>query len=581
MSAVSKKQNFLQGALILSIATVLVKVIGALFKIPLQWLDTAAFGYFNTAYKIYVPIYTIAIAGLPVAVSRMVSMSFARERYRDVRTIHKTALKIFLVTGSVGTAVMLAASFWYPSFIGMPNVRITMLIMAPAILCCCLVSAYRGLYEGSRNMVPTAISQVLEAVGKLVFGLSFAYAMLYIGQWQFQNGGVVFGKAVSSVSEATTVIMPYVAAGAMAGVTLGSFMALVYMVVRHRRNGDGISAELLTVPQETMAQNEALKGMVAFAIPIALGSIASQLTNIIDVMSLQYFLKNTLAEHGDVVTNMYAAQLAVDEIDVTQAENVLAWLVGSLGIPETYCALVPNITTTFGVAALPAITAAWAAGDQKQLKNTAESALRMTLLLSVPAGVGLSVLATPIMQLIYGANTASVVGPMLTIWGAAVAFICLMNPLNVIFQAVGKPYVPVAVVLAGGAVKFVLNALLISQPTLNIMGSVISTVSCYGVMALLSLILLRVVAKVRISYWQLVSKILVAAAVCGGFAFGSYKLLNLCISTNKSTILAILVAIIGYILALLLLKALKKDDILMLPKGEKIAQILEKRNWIG
>ena len=582
MGSVSKKQNFLQGALVLSIATILVKVIGAVFKIPLQLIDTTAFGYFNAAYKIYIPIYTIAIAGLPIAVARMVSMSIARERYKDVRTIHKTAIRIFLLTGSVGTAVMLAASFWYPAFTGMPQVQSTMLVMAPAILCCCLVSAYRGLYEGTRNMVPTAISQVLEAAGKLVFGLSLAYGMMYLGQWQYHhNGGVVFGQAVSSAGDAVTASLPYVAAGAMAGVTLGSLMALVYMLIRYRKSGDGITVVQLSAEQETMTSREALKSVIAFAIPITLGSIAGQLSNIVDAVSLQYFLKNTLAEHGDIVLAMYAEQMAVDGVQVTDTGVVLGWLVGSLGIPETYCSLVPNITMTFGVAALPIITAAWAANDRPQLENTAESTLRMTLLLSLPAGVGLSVLATPIMELIYGPNTASVTGPMLAVWGAAVSVICLLNPLNSIFQAVGKPYVPVVVVLVGGAVKFILNALLISQPQLNIMGSVISTVSCYVVMVVLSLILLRVIAKIRISYWRLVSKIAVSAAICGGLAFGSYKLLNLCISTNKSTILAILVAIIGYVLALLLLKVLKKADILMLPKGEKIAQILEKRNWIG
>ncbi len=581
MSAVSKKQNFLQGALILSIATILVKLMGALFKIPLTWIDTAAFGYFNAAYKIYVPIYTIAIAGLPVAVSRMVSESIAHERYRDVRTIYKAALKVFFVTGTIGTLVMLAASFWYPDFVGMPSVRTTMLIMSPAIWCCCMVSASRGLYEGTRNMVPTAISQILEAVGKLVIGLVLAYVMMYIGQWQYQNGGVVFGVAVNSAKQAMSASLPYIAAGAMTGVTLGSLMALVYMVIHHRRNGDGIESSMLMVQQEEMPQNRALKRLVAIAVPIALGSVASQLTNIIDVTSLQYILKNTLEQHGEAIYDMYATQLSVDGIDVSQTEDVLAWLVGSLGIPETYCSLVPSITATLGVSALPAITAAWAVKDQKQLNQTAESTLRVTLLISLPAGVGLSVLATPIMNLIYRANTASVTGPMLALWGAAVSVICLLTPLHAIFQAVGRPYVPVMVILAGGVVKFVLNILLISQPQLNIMGSVISTVACYVTMVVLDLILLRAVAKIKMSYFKMTIKTLLAALVCGGLAIGAYNLLNLCISTKVSTVLAIFAAVIGYVLALLLFKALKKEDILMLPKGQKIAQILEKRNWIG
>ena len=581
MQRVSKKQNFLQGALVLSIATVLVKVIGALFKIPLQWIDTAAFGYFNTAYKIYVPIYTIAVAGLPVAVSRVVAESITRERFGDVRMLYKVALKVFLFTGSVGTGAMLLASWFYPHFVGMPSVRVTMLVMAPAILFCCLVSAHRGLYEGTRNMVPTAVSQVLEAIGKLVFGLSLAYVMLYIGQWQFQNGGRVFGTEVSTAAEATSVSLPFVAAGAMAGVTLGSLMALVYMMIRHHRYGDGIPEEAVQGSAATMNERQALKKLLAIAIPIALGSVASQLTNIIDVASLQYFLKNAIERHGDVIRGIYETQLAADHIVVSNTEDVLAWLVGNLGIPETYCSLVPNITMTFGISALPAITAAWAAKNEHQLQSTAESALRLTLLLSLPSGVGLSVLATPIMRLIYGANSASVTGPMLTVWGAAVAVICLLSPMNAIFQAIGHPYVPVVVIAIGGAVKFLLNVLLISDPSLNIMGSVISTVVCYAVMVLLDLILLRAVGRIRMSYWRLAAKPLLAALVCGLIAVGSYKLLTLVISTNKAVVLAILAAVIGYLAALLLFKALKKDDVIMLPKGEKIVQTLAKFNLLS
>ena len=179
-----KKQSFLQGALILSLAAILTKVIGALFfKIPLQRMSTVANGYFSTAYNVYVPIYTVCTAGFPIAVSRMVSESITLGRFRDVRVIFRTAFKVFLVTGSIGTVVMFGVSFFYPRFVDIPNSQLTMMVMAPAILFCCLVSAYRGVYEGSRNMIPTAVSQIVEAVGKLALGLG-----LRRGPWNTENG---------------------------------------------------------------------------------------------------------------------------------------------------------------------------------------------------------------------------------------------------------------------------------------------------------------------------------------------------------------------------------------------------------
>lgn len=178
-----KKQSFLQGALILSLAAVLTKVIGALFfKIPLKNLNSTAYGYFEATYNVYVPIYTVCTAGFPTAVSRMVSESIALGRYRDVKTIFRVAFRVFLVTGLVGTLLMLGLSSFYPEFVNLPNTRLTMIVMAPAILFCCLVSAYRGVYEGSRNMTPTAISQIVEAVGKLLFGLSLAAGALQLGK---------------------------------------------------------------------------------------------------------------------------------------------------------------------------------------------------------------------------------------------------------------------------------------------------------------------------------------------------------------------------------------------------------------
>ena len=266
----TKKQSFLQGALILSAAAILVKIIGALFKIPLQRFGgTLTFGYFSTAYEIYTPIYVIATAGLPVAVSRLVSERVALGRYRDVKTIYGVARSAFLLTGTIGFIAMLIASFLYPVYVaGNAESRWAMMVMAPAVFCCCMVSAHRGLYEGMRNMTPTAVSQVIEALGKLVLGLGLAYIGHRLG-WK----------------------EPFVATAAMAGVTIGTIFALLYMMVRYHRHGTGIAQSELISSPPSITRKSALKMLLAIAIPVALGSVATQLTNLIDVASLQRCLK--------------------------------------------------------------------------------------------------------------------------------------------------------------------------------------------------------------------------------------------------------------------------------------------------
>lgn len=391
--AKNKRQSFQQGAIILSLAAVLTKIIGALFKIPIQREEIAGitgFGYFATAYDIYLPVYTIAIAGFPIAVSRMVSASVSLRRYRDVQVIYRVARKVFFVTGTVGALVMLGAAFVYPGFVGIPGSFWPMVMMAPAVFFCCMVSAHRGLYEGLRNMTPTAVSQVIEALGKLVLGLGLAVGALRWGQWQYAQGKPVFGTMASSAAHARELSLPFIAAGAMLGVTAGSFFALVYMVIRHHRLGTGITKEELAAAPVPDSSRTVFRELMRIAVPVAMGALATQLTNLIDVASLQRCLKTVLEQHGDVLRGMYEPWLTA-----SGTKDILSWLIGGRGTAMTYVNLIPNITLTFGISALPVITSAWAVKNRERLVRTVESVIRLTLLVALPASIGLAVLAKP------------------------------------------------------------------------------------------------------------------------------------------------------------------------------------------
>ena len=573
----NEKQSFLQGAMILSAAAILTKIIGALFfKIPLQKINETAYGYFEAAYSIYIPLYTVSTAGFPIAVSRMVSESLTLGRYRDVRVIHRVAKRIFLLTGSIGTLIMLAVSFLYPNFVGMPNATLTMVVMAPSILFCCMVSAYRGVYEGSRNMVPTAVSQIVESVVKLVIGLALAAGALRLGQWQFSQGLPVFGRPAETAEQALTYSLPYIAAGGMLGVTAGSFLSLAYLMARYRFRGNGITRAELAAAPRPHAPKSVFRSLLRFAVPVALGTLATQLTNMIDVVSLQKCLEIVVTEQGDVVRELYAQQIAA-----TGTTDLIAFLTGNRGVAMTYVNMVPNVTMSLGISAIPVITSAWALRDRRQLKRMVALVLRITLLVALPSGIGLSVLARPIMNMIYDPVTASVAGPQLEVLGFAVVFICLVGPINAMLQAMGRADIPAKIVLVGGVIKVVLNGALVLNPRLNILGSAYSTLACYAVMVLLSLFSLRVVAKVKLDWRAIFVKPLIAAILCGAAAWAFNGLFALVIPRRIATAAAVAVAAAVYLVALLLLRALKKEDVQMLPKGQKIAQILEKHNWIG
>ena len=200
----AKSQSLLNGAFVLVVATVLVKVIGALFKIPLSMLiGEVGRGYFNTAYEIYTPLYSISMAGLPIAVSRMVAKERSLGNYRDVRLIRRVATRIFLITGAVGTVLMFIIAYPYTKYVvGYTENIYCILAIAPSIFFCCCMSTFRGYYEGMQNMMPTAISQVIEAISKLFIGLGVTYVFLSVQLKRFENGQTVMGTVYENKADA-------------------------------------------------------------------------------------------------------------------------------------------------------------------------------------------------------------------------------------------------------------------------------------------------------------------------------------------------------------------------------------------
>ena len=234
-------QNLLRGASVLGASMLIVKLFGALFKIPLgNILDGDGMGYFSTSYSIFTMIYSFSTAGLPAAIAKMVAEQSVHGRARDIKKLHELSVKLFLILGIAGTAVILLLSKVYVNLVGTPNAWYCVLAIAPSVFFGCMTSAYRGYYEGLRNMTPTAVSQVVEVVFKLVFGLSLSFAAVKIGEAQFAGGGKVFGTVCKTAAQANTAIQPVAAAAAILGVTISTMVGTFYLLFKYRRIGDGI-----------------------------------------------------------------------------------------------------------------------------------------------------------------------------------------------------------------------------------------------------------------------------------------------------------------------------------------------------
>ena len=571
------RQSFLHGALILTAGVLLVKVIGALFKIPLSAVITEdGMGYFSTAYSFYNVIFSLATAGFPVAVSRMVSESDSLERWRDVRRIREVSFPIFLLTGAVGTALMILGAPLYTEAVGNPGALPAMLALAPSVLLCSLAAVYRGYYEGLRNMVPTSLSQVAESLAKLVFGLSGAYLVMRVCRGELAQSGTVLGHTVGEGAQAARLICALGAAAAIFGVSVGSLLSLLYLRRYHRQHGDGITEAQLDVSPAPQPGRTLARSLLASSVPIAIGAVAMSVSGLIDASFLQTRVAYILEHDPAPLLELYKGCIPAENL--AAPVSIPNYLFGCYNMALTLFMLVPSITQAFGVSALPSVTHAFARGVKQELRSAMETVLRVTCMFALPAGIGLSVLAEPIARLVYGARSSTpIIGQALAVMGVAAVFAAVTTPLGSMLQAVGRVELPVILVLGGLLVKVVLNYVLAGIPEINILGGGISTLVCYVLITAAELLALVRITGIRMDFMSTVIKPLLAALLCGASAYGVwYALEHYGAASRLSAMPAIAAGAVVYAALLLLLRAVQAADLAMLPGGEKITKRLQK-----
>ena len=528
----SKNQTFLGGALILILANLLVKVIGAVFKIPLTNLvGEEAMGLFHVAYNLYNAMFVLSTAGLPVAVSKMVSEANALGRRREIRRIVAIAFTLFAALGAVCALILLLGARPLAGAIGNADATFAVMAIAPSIFFVAVSSTIRGYYQGLSNMVPTAISQVIEALMKLVVGYGLAYYMLKAG-WD----------------------MKYVVAGAISGVTIGTVLSALYLSIKARRSLSRLKRKIGR--EEKCHSPRALtRRLIRIAVPVTIGSSVLSLTNLIDM---------------GVVMNRLQGAAGLDQTRATELYGAYS----SMGI--TLFNLPQTLITAVSISCIPAISAAFARRDRLRANRTIESAMRITMLMALPCAAGFISLAGPILNLLYASRPegVAIATPILRTLGLAVAFVAMVSLTNAILQAVGRPQLPVFSMAVGGVVKLVCNFILVGMPSVNIYGAPISTTLCYGSIMLINLFMLSQVLRTLPSFRSTVVRPALAAGCMGVFTYFTYPLWSGILGDRLGTVLTICLAAVLYGVLLLLFRAIRREDVLMLPRGEAIARLL-------
>ncbi len=561
--------------MVMSMSMIVVKVIGMVYKILLgQFLDGVGYGMFTLAYNFYDPLFMLATGGFPIAISRLVSKSVAENRFRDVKKLHKISIPIFIFTGVVCCAIMMIFSETYADIVHNNDVKYAIRALAPTIVFGCLMSIYRGYFEGMRNMVPTAVSEIMEAAGKLILGLSAAAVVSTIGTNEYANYGTVFGTPYSDAVSAENSIMIYTVCAALLGIVAGALLGFIFLFLRYKLKGCDVTRRQLYYSEPARSGKEITRELVKTAIPIGVNSLILSISSMIDSTLIQIRIDDLTNTNRQLMQELYP-----------QVENYVfdqgifqTFLNGCYGYALTLMMLVTALTQAFGTSALPSLTSAWTRGDREEIKDNMEMILKLTLCVALPAGLALSMLSWPLLNLLYGNNVIEVeiASKILQILGISVIFIATSTPICSMLQAVGRVDMPLKLMSIAMVVKISLNYTLVGIPTINIQGAAVGSLVAYLFVVVVGLYFLCKETKIVPDFVHVLIKPLIGAVVCVLIGTGVYNLLASVIASKISILITAVFTVIIYFISLLLLRVVSRREICMMPKGEKIAKLLEK-----
>jgi len=505
--------KFLRGAMILTLAGLMVKVIGSVNRILLsRLLGGEGIGLYQMAYPVYLLLLAISAAGIPVAISIIVAGFLAQKDYANVRQVFRVSLRLMACVGAVLAVCLVLAAGWLVDAGVITDARAyySLIALTPAIFFATILASFRGYFQGHQLMTPPAVSQIVEQFIRVVTMVVLAYVLLPYG-------------------------LEYAAAGAAFGAVPGSLTGLVVMGCFYRYYRKQWQVE--QVPAAELVRSRVLiKRLLLLALPVSCANILVPVTSSIDVL----LVPGRLIDSG---------------LSVEQATAQFGYLAG-MAQPLLLMATIP--TMSLATSLVPAVSEAFALNKWHIIEQKAATAMKLCCLITVPASVGMWVLAEPISRLLYGTAKAGV-----AIMHSAPA-ICLLGLQQVttgMLQGMGHTNLPMLNMLIGIAAKLV-AVLQLTNAEYGIAGAAWATNINFGVTALLNIIALYKLS-IRFS-WLSIAKIIAAAAVMGVVAVEAHVLLDGA-SPALATIAAMLAAGISYIILLPLLGVLNRQELRQMP----------------
>lgn len=508
-----KKQGFVLGSVILAASAVIVKLIGAFFRIPLAaLLGGTGMGYFSCAYGIFLPVYAVAVTGIPAAAARAAAEDIAVNGGNGIRRIKLCGMLIFGGAGLMGTLVIAFGAYPFCKYaIGNMPALPAVIMIAPTVMFGCPAAILRGCYEGMNNMLPTALSQLAEALVKLAAGLGGAYYVMHT----YYNSPERFMRMLhiqmpSDSTAAGEIAVSYAAAAACGAISLSVLAGLAVLIIYDRaavRESRGKNLQVGGKPFSRIASE-----LASVAVPASMCALVTNITSMIDLATIMRSLEK-------------AAEKAPEYFSM--AEDTANFYYGSFaGLALTVFNLVPSVTNMFGKAMLPRASAAYAAGDREKLSECSLGLIKTVTYLAVPCGIGISVLAAPVLNALFSGSPreAAAAARPLSAMGSGIIFLCIASASFPLFQAAGRQDIPVKLMAVAAAVKAAGNLIMVPVPQLNITGAAIATDLSYGVVVVPSVMMLRKCCGLNVSgYMRFAAGSAVCGLLCGGTAWLVYS----------------------------------------------------------
>ncbi|MGN1107926.1 MAG: polysaccharide biosynthesis C-terminal domain-containing protein [Oscillospiraceae bacterium] len=514
--------KYLKNTAILFASMTITKIVGALFKIPLaNVLGGTGMGYFSTAYGLYSPVFAVTAAGIPTVMMRLTAQNIAANRPENAVKTRRTAMLLFSLVGLGGTLIVaLFSSFFAEHVACSPESTLAVIAISPAVMLCCIASVIRGYHEGMSDVMPSAAASVAEAVSRAIFGLAFAYGVIFWVKYRFENGLDVFGNEYASYEEAYSAALPYAAAGAILAVSISELCGLISLLISDRRSRTAPVHD--SVPPERMRKIAML--LLKEIVPVAASALVMNCVSFVDLLTVTRTLKSSALANSDYFLREFGGILS----SCGGLDGLANFMYGSYtGIAMTMFMLIPSFAGMTEKTAIPEIAAAW---ERKDIHAAAEGCctlFRAAATIGFPACVGAAVLGQPLLSMLYSSRAAevSVCARSFVILCIGGMFMIIASALFGVFQAVGKAYIPLLLMCGSVAVKAALNPILMSIPQLNISGAAISTALGYMLMAVAGVALLKKHLSPSIRIFHCVKTPLVGSIACGATALCVHRVL--------------------------------------------------------